>query len=264
MPGIEHLIQHAVPFALVVFRLAGLFVMAPILASTMIHGRLKVLLAVMLAAALYPTVPLDRFVPVDFDLFTLLPLVVCELLIGMSMGIIASLPMVSLEMSGVIMGQQVGFGLARVYNPELEYEADMLGQILFYLGAGAFLAMGGLETLFAALARTFARVPVGGMGGMTAGELPLELFVGVLASGFEVAMRVAAPVTGIVLLLVIVFGVMSKTMPQLNVMAVGFTAKIMGALALTAFSVYAIHAAASQEIDRVVGLIVSWTESLGT
>lgn len=261
MPGIEHLIQHAVPFALVVFRLAGLFVMAPILASTMIHGRLKVLLAVMLAAALYPTVPLDRFVPVDFDLFTLLPMVVCELLIGMSMGIIASLPLVSLEMSGVIMGQQVGFGLARVYNPELEYEADMLGQILFYLGAGAFLAMGGLETLFVSLARTFARVPVGGMG---VGNIPLKLFVGVLASGFEVAMRVAAPVTGIVLLLVIVFGVMSKTMPQLNVMAVGFTAKIMAALALTAFSAYAIHAAAAQEIDRVVGLIVGWTESLGT
>lgn len=261
MPGIEHLIQHAVPFALVVFRLAGLFVMAPILASTMIHGRLKALLAVMLAAALYPTIPLDRFVPVPLDLITLLPMVICEALIGMSMGIIATLPMVSLEMSGVIMGQQVGFGLARVYNPELEYEADMLGQILFYLGAGAFLAMGGLETLFLALARTFARVPV---GGMSTQELPIELFTGVLASGFEVAMRVAAPVTGAVFLLVIVFGLMGKTMPQLNIMAVGFTAKIMAALAVTAFSVYAIHAAAADELDRVVRLIVGWTESLGT
>lgn len=260
MPGIEHLIQHAVPFLLVVFRIAGLFIMAPILASTMIHGRMKALLAVMLAAALYPTVPLDRFVPAPLDLFTLIPMVVCEALIGMSMGIIATLPMVSLEMAGVIMGQQVGFGLARVYNPELEYEADMLGQILFYLGAGAFLAMGGLETLFLALARTFARVPV---GGMSVGRLPIDLFTGVLASGFEVAMRVAAPVTGAVFLLVIVFGLMGKTMPQLNIMAVGFTAKILAALAVTAFSVYAIHAAAADELDRVVSLIVDWTESLG-
>lgn len=260
MIGIEAMLSHVVPFVLVVFRLAGLFVGAPLLSSASVPHRAKALLLIMLSAAIYPLLP-PITPPEGIDILTLLPLVVREMLIGLAIGVIAGVPLAMLEMSGVVMGQQVGFGLAKVYNPELDFEADVIGQMLFSIGAAFFVTAGGLETLLTTVAATFERLPV---GGLSPWELPVGLLSGVIGSGIELAMRVAAPVTAIVLLLVILFGVIGKTMPQLNVMTVGFTLKILAFLAIAGASVYSIEAVAGDEISRVLGLVRDWANSLGS
>ncbi len=260
MRGYEALLQHAIPFALVIFRLAGLFLFAPLLSSAMIPAKVRALLTVMIAAAMYPMLPAFAPARLDVSVYELLPMIVGEALVGAVVGIIATIPLASLELAGVMAGQQVGFGLARVYNPELETDADLFGQILFYLGAGAFIAMNGIETMFRAVASTFARVPVGGIG---SGDVPLKMFLGVLTSGFELGLRVAAPVSGIVLLLVIAFAAIGKTMPQLNIMSVGFTVKILAALAITAAAAHSISAAAGDEVSAALDKVVGWADSLG-
>lgn len=260
MPHFESAIANAIPFLLVLFRLAGMFIFTPLLSSSMLPRQLKALLVMMLAAAIFPTVPARVVSGESMDMITLVPMMVREGIIGLTMGVLASVPLVSLEMSGVIMGQQMGFGLARVYNPEMEFDADLLGQLFFYIGAGAFIAMGGLETLFITLGNTFTRVPI---GTVTGHDVPLQTLVATLTSGFELAMRVASPVAGMIMLLVIVFGVTSKTMPQLNVMSVGFTLKILAGIGIAAFSIYAIATAAGEEIQNSLKLIVDWADQLG-
>ncbi|MCC6969250.1 MAG: flagellar biosynthetic protein FliR [Phycisphaerales bacterium] len=257
MPSLEPILPHLVPFVLVAFRLGGMFLLAPMLTSAMIPPRFKVLLVIAMAGSLYPTLP---FSPApEVDLFSLLPMVVCELAIGFVMGLIAAVPLAAMEMAGVVAGQQVGFGLARVYNPELEADTDILGQLLFYLAIGAFVALNGMETLFVSLADTFHRVPPGGMLAITP---PLDLLLGVIMSGFELAMRVAAPVTGITLLLVVALGVVGKTMPQLNIMAVGFTLKIVGAISILAAATHVISAVAGDEVRDVLSRITQWAPSV--
>src|SRR4051812_33551431 len=188
------LLAHLVPYTLVMFRLAGVFVMAHLLTNVMIPAKYKALLVAMLAAAIYPIVQPRLMIPSSMDLFGLVPLIVGESLIGLAMGAIAAIPLMSLEMSGVLMGQSMGLGLARVYNPEADADADVLGQFLYYVGGGIFVALGGLERLVGGIIESFSRVP---LGGFAAGRAPLELFTATLASGFELAIRVAAPVTGI-------------------------------------------------------------------
>src|SRR5882724_6848864 len=211
---IQPLLDHAIPWMLVMFRLAGVFFMAPVLTSVNIPRVYKALLIIMLSAAVYPIVRPTLTGPIRIDLWGLVPLIVGESLIGLAMGAVAAIPLMSLEMSGVMMGQSMGMGLARVYNPEADFDADVIGQFLYYIGAGIFIAMGGLELLMGGIIESFRHVP---LGGFSAQRAPLDLLAGTLASGFELAIRVAAPVTGIVLLLVIVFGVVGKTMPQVNI-----------------------------------------------
>lgn len=57
MPQFQSAISNAVPFLLVLFRLAGMFIFTPLLSSSMFPRQLKVLLVMMLAAALFPMVP---------------------------------------------------------------------------------------------------------------------------------------------------------------------------------------------------------------
>jgi flagellar biosynthetic protein FliR len=105
--------------------------------------------------------------------------------------------------------------------------------MLMYLGLGVFVSLGGLEALYLSLASTFERVPPGGFG---LGMLPLDAIVGVVASGFELAIRVAAPAVCIIVLIMIAMGFVMKSMPQINVLSIGFTVKIIGGLLMVTLS----------------------------
>lgn len=259
MAGFESIMPHAVPFTLVTFRLLGLFLAAPALSSTVVPARYKSFLALMMAAAIYPSVTL-RIDPLvapsgDLDLLSLVPMVLLESCLGFVVGIVASTPLMALEMSGVMMGHQMGLGLARAYNPEADYDADVLGQLLFYIAAGVFFAVGGLEQLWRGVMDSFATVPV---AGFHAHETPVKLLVGVLGASFDLALRVSAPVSGIILLLVIVFGAIGKTIPQVNIMSVGFTVKILAGVGVAAASVYAVRAACGDTIEETLRQVGVW------
>jgi len=258
-PDISPLLAHVVPYTLVMFRIAGVFIMAPLLTSVVVPARYKALLILMLSAAVYPLVNQGLAIPAGVDLLGLVPLIVGESLIGFAIGGIAAIPLLSLEIGGVLMGQSMGFGLARVYNPEADFDTDILGQLLFYVGAGIFVAFGGLELLVGGVIRSFSHVPI---GGFRAAMTPLDLLVNVMSSGFELAIRVAAPVTAIVLLLVIVFGVVGKTMPQINIMSVGFAIKILAGLTMLAMAIYAMRDAIGDEASGGVDRVLAWVSSL--
>jgi flagellar biosynthesis protein FliR len=142
-----------------------------------------------------------------------------------------------------------------VYNPDTATDTDVLGQVLMYVALASFLAMGGMEALFIALLSTFERLPV---GSFQIALLPLDTVVGVLSSGMELGVRVAAPVVAIVFLLMIAMGFVMKTMPQINILSVGFTVKILFGLGMCAVAVGSMHQAVQGEIDRVLRLVLEW------
>lgn len=253
----EPLLQHVVPYLLVAFRLAGLFVMGPLLAGVAIPGRVKAVLVMMFAAAVYPMTPARPLAPESLDLVMLAPLVFSEALVGLVIGAIAALPMLAMDMAGVVTGQQMGFGLAKVYNPEIDADADVIGQLLFYLAMSVFLAMGGLEAVFGQLLRSFDTIPPGaaGVDGPT-----LALLVDTISAGFSMAMRVSAPALGTVFLVTVLFGVLTKTIPQINTMTVGFTVKILAALVLLAASLQGVAIVAGDHIGDTFAAISAWVE----
>jgi flagellar biosynthesis protein FliR len=259
VPSIEPLLEHVAPFALVVSRIAGLFVLAPLLANRLLPRRFRALLAVMFAAAIYPALPVVWHTAPDLQLVELAPLLVSELLIGLSIGFLASLPILALDMAGYMMGHQMGLGLARVYNPEFGEETDIVGQLLMFIGIAIFIAIGGLEALFLALLTTFERIPLGAFG---MDHLPMEIVVGILGSAFELVLRVAAPVLCIIMLLMVAMGFVMKTMPQINILSVGFPLKILLGLLMLILGLVAIQQAATDEIADALSIILHWTRNL--
>lgn len=259
MSGLEPILAHVVPFALVMARLAGLVVAAPIVSNVGVPMRARALVAVTLAVAVYPTVPHADMDPGQTGWMDLVPMLVGETLIGAAIGLIAATPLLMMEMAGVTGGQMMGLGLARVYNPEMDTDMDVMGQLMFMAAAACFVSVGGLEWLFRCLASTFAHVPAGGIG---LSEAPLDLLVGIVTSGAEVALRVSSPIVAMVLLLIVAIGFLGKTMPQLNVMSIGFILKVMGGLSALALSTTAMHAAVGDEIVRVLRVVADWVSGL--
>ncbi len=258
MRGIEPLLAHVVPFAFVVARMTGLFIFAPMLSSISIPFQAKALLSVIMAAAVYPAVPM-HFASAPLDLVGMVPVLVSELLIGLCVGVIAAVPIMMIQMGGNVAGFQMGLSMATVYNPDMNSNSDVIGESLFYLGFAVFLAIGGLEATYAALLATFEHVPV---GAMARSSVPLDTYVGLANSGFEMALRVSGPAMAMVFLVMVAMGFVTKTMPQINVMSIGFAIKIVVGLLAMAISIQVIANVASDETMRVLTILNDWVRGL--
>lgn len=257
MTIVDLILLHVTPFALVLARIGGIFIFAPALGSPIIPAQVKALIVAGLTFVVYPSVAAPM--PGTIDLIALIPMMLGETLIGLSIGLIVAIPVMSVQMGGLLIGQQMGLGLGTVYNPAIDADGDVVGQVLFYLALAIFMALGGMELLHAALLRTFDHVP---LGAFAAGQAPLELLTGVVASGYALAIRVAAPVLCIIMLETISTGVLMKTVPQLNVLTFGFPIKIIAAATMLIASLPFIDQAVRGETIDVIDQVFLWIRGL--
>ena len=261
----DDLVRHVVPFLLVFCRLSGVMLAAPLLAGTVIPGKARVLLVVALAAAVYPTLlPTLRGSGMDTrtmtDVLTLGVAVASEVMLGFLVGLVAMLPVAAVQLSGAMMSLQIGFSLGSIVNPALETESEPLGELLTHVAIAAFLAMGGVEMVFLACANTFTHVPLAGFG---PGLAPLELLTSTLGAGFDLALRVSLPLMGLILMETVAVAFVSKTMPQMNILSIGFAVKIFLGLGALVAGLRAIDHAIGEHVREVGRSVLEWSAAVG-
>lgn len=259
--SIEPLLPHAIPFLVVLARIGGLMLVAPLLSSSSIPRQVKLLLLVSLTACVYPALPIDTtHIPLAQDLYTLAPLIVCELAVGFAIGLMAIMPLVSVQIGGLMMGQQMGLGIAALSDPTSEVTGDALARTFYLLVLTAFIVAGGLELMVGALLETFARVPLGAyrldMG-------TVDLLGALLTASFEVALRVSMPIVIVIFLENIVVGFLMRTIPGLNIMNFGFPLRILLGIGAVIGTLVFVRAVSTADIDRVSDAIMHWVENLG-
>jgi len=65
----------------------------------------------------------------------------------------------------------------------------------------------------------------------------VDMVVGLLGVVFDMAIRIAAPMLCIIFLESVAMGFISRTVPQMNILSVGFIVRILGGLAMLAVGV---------------------------
>jgi flagellar biosynthetic protein FliR len=249
-----------VPFLFSLSRVAGIFLFTPLLTSVAVPRTFMALFAFTLTLAIFPSVPQATFLAAPpADLGSLAFIMFSELLIGVTIGLIAMLPIFAMQMGGFLMGYQMGLGLAQAFNPEMEGSSDVISQMMFILGITVYVAAGGIDLVFLSLLTTFDRIPI---GAFAIDHIPIELFLHLLSSGFELAIRLAAPVMGAIMLSLISMGFVMKTMPQINILSVGFAAKIMSGIAIMAIALGTIDSVLRDETMAALNELLIWADSL--
>ena len=246
---------------LVLFRMTGIFVFSPIFSNQAIPPRIKILFSVALSLSVFPlllaTKPLIWFMPTGsltaaLDLWSLVPFVANELLIGTLIGFAAMIPLAGMQLGGRIASQQMGLGLAEVFSPG-ETDSGITSQLFNLVGLAVFLIAGGHRVLFRVLVGSFDRVPLG--GSMAAGDV-LELVVGLLQTAFELGVRVAAPLLCLTFLQTVAMGFIARTVPQLNILSVGFVVRILLGTVILIGSVAAAGYAFTQTMGNALDSLV--------
>lgn len=243
------ILDHLPAWLLVLFRLTGIFLLAPMFGSQAIPRMVKVFLVLGLSLCVYPMLigkghvaagSLGSVVDGGLSLWMLGALVAIELMMGYVIGYAASLPLIGMQIGGQVIDQQMGVAAGGVFNPDLDAEAGVVGQLLFLTGLTIFLFIGGHHVLLMTLVGSFERVPIGQFGFLDgsagpAGEVPTietaVLFIrGLLTTIFEMALRIAAPLLCILFLLRVAMGFIGRTVPQMNILSVGFIFYILAGL----------------------------------
>ena len=205
-------------FVLVVVRLAGMMLFAPLFGSSRIPRRVKALLVIILAFGV--TGGLDLPTELPPSTWELTAAIGGEMAFGLAMGMILSLVFIAAQWAGEMIGQQMGLNLGTVFDPQFGGQGSVLGDMYFMLTLVVFLAVGGHRSMLEGVRDSFEHLPL-----MTVAvdRTLFDTLTGLLGGATVLAVRLAAPMLVTMLIVDLVLGLIGKTMPQMNVMSAGLT-----------------------------------------
>jgi flagellar biosynthetic protein FliR len=218
-------------FILVMGRVGPLFVLAPLFGLKMIPMRARAMCALALGIGLSPVALGDAAVPDGLPAYV--ELLAKEMLVGFAFAFAVGALLAALQVAGAYLDLLLGFSYGGLVDPISGVQTTVLSTLYAMVGTAVFVAIGGEVFVIQGLARTYDTVPLTEMPNLGA------LLQGVdtaFVSIFSSALEVVAPVVIAVTLTDAAFGLVSRVVPQLNVFAVGFSAKIAVGLIVLAAS----------------------------
>jgi flagellar biosynthesis protein FliR len=226
--------QQVAGFILVLARISPLFVLAPLFSSKMLPARARGIVAVGLTLGIMPiAVHAGDGQHIPMDVLPLAGLIVKEILVGMGFSFALAALFAAVQVAGSILDTLIGFSFGALVDPITGTNGGVLNQLYALIGVMIFVVINGDAWVIQGLARSYEQVPLTAtpeIGSLVQGVQ--VAFSGIFASAIEVC----APVMLAVLLCDVAFGLVSKVMPQLNVFAVGFPAKVIVGLVLVGAS----------------------------
>lgn len=217
---------------LVLIRIGGLMVFAPVFSSAAIPMRVKAVLVLSIAFLVAPVAAGMPHAHIELGAMAVLG----ELSVGLAFGLMLSLLFEALTFAGQVMGFQFSFSLVNLLDPNSPVQTPLLGQMFGLLGMLTVIAAGLDRLLLAALLRTFATAPV---GTVSFGQKTALAIVPMAGGIFSAALQLSAPVLAATLVAESVVALAGKLAPQLPVMAIDVPVKtllgyvvLIGSLAL--------------------------------
>src|SRR3954452_2631844 len=218
--------QQVAAFFLVLARLSPLLILAPLFSSKMIPGRVRSVVAVGLAVGLMPVV---KHGVIDLDPLGFGALLIKEIIVGLAYAYALAAMFAGLQAAGSLLDTLIGFSFGSLVDPVTGTQSTVLAQMYSLFGVAILIAIGGDAWIIKGLGRSYDAVPLletPAIGSMVQG---VEVaFSGILVSAF----MIGAPVIVALIITDAAFGVVSRVVPQMNVFAVGFPAKMLVRLTL--------------------------------
>jgi flagellar biosynthetic protein FliR len=205
---------------LVGVRLSGLMVFAPIFSSQAIAVRVKAVFLLVMSILLAPVVAAFPSAHAEVGLGP----IAGELAVGLLFGFLLSLLAEMLSFAGQVLGFQFSFSLVNLLDPNSSIQTPLLGELFTLFGTLALIAAGLDRVLIAALIRSFAAAPV---GGVLIGSHTALAVVGMAGGIFAAALQLSAPVLAATLLIEVAIALLGKLSPQLPVLAITIPVKTM-------------------------------------
>ena len=240
-----------VVFTLVLARVAGLFVGAPMFSRTTIPPRFRWLLTAGVAASVLPAAD-PAMAPRAID--GVIVGMIGEFAVGMAIGLLARFLLAAFQLAGAIVSFQMGFAVANAFDPDSGRSTPILSTLHLQLVSVLFLLLDGHHILIRGLASSYESFP---LGGPIASDVLAQTMFASTRSMYELGARVAGPVSGLMLLINATVGFLNRVVPQLSIFSIGFPMTVLSGLVAVTLSIpevvsFFMHALESFRSDLAV------------
>ncbi len=219
-------IEQIITWLLVFCRTTGIFSVAPVFGNIHVPIHTRVGFAACLAFIFTPLVSAGYAAP-PTDIIGLTFAIVRETAVGLAIGFVGMLLFMVIQSAAELIDLQMGLGFASLVDPNNQH-ASVVGQFYHIVATLIFLCVNAHHLLLQGLADSFSVVP---LGQMTFNPGATGNIVLMFNQMFVAAIKIGGPIIGVILLTDVALGILARTVPQLNVLVVGFPAKIFVGLA---------------------------------
>ena len=216
-------------FFMVLMRISTMLMFMPIFGDKVVPGNVKILLSITFSAVLFPLLRETGAIHVqDAEVWSqstgkLVMVLISEIMVGLSVGFASQLIFHAIHAAGDFMAQFMGLSMATQYDAHAESQTMVVSQLMGALAMLTFLAIDGHHLLLRAVVETFHSIP---QGHGTMGEAYRTNLVKLVGNVLFYGVQLSAPMSACMLLVNMVYGILGKTLPQLNILTLSMSSGV--------------------------------------
>ncbi len=215
-------------FLAVLVRIVGAVSTAPVFNSRSVPARVRLFLACSVALLVVGTM---EYEPLPYTTtFGFTAILLKELVVGLSIGIMSSVAMAMINMAGQFIDREVGFSMASTFDQVNGGMSTITADLYSYLVMLIMVLSGMHYYIITTLVDSFQVIPIG--GALWDGDAIYILVLDLLRDYFIISIRICMPIFLAETLLNVVLGILAKASPQLSMFSIGMQLKVFVGLAV--------------------------------
>jgi flagellar biosynthetic protein FliR len=223
-------------YVLVVLRCGCVVLFAPFFSSEVFPGKIRIYFVLAFPLLFLGAASRTAQVPREMDMLQLALLAGQEFFLGMAISYLGTLIFTGLQFAGEVAGQQIGFSMASVMDPQSGIEVPMLGFININIGIMLFIVANLHLVNIHIVMQSYEWVGIGAFLPAFNLENPILAMGYVQATSLiRLGLQMSGPVILVMLLTSVVEGFITKTMPQMNIQVFGMPVKVAVGMAALIF-----------------------------
>jgi len=217
---------YIVGFILLFFRFGALFMAVPIFSHKNIPMNIKASMAFFFTIVFYSAMPP---LAIAITVPTIILAILSELFFGLAIGIVLQLAYNVITFAGGQISFMMGFSMASAIDPQSGVSMPIISQFLSLMGLMILLEIDLHHWMLLYIDGSLASIP---LGGFLMTEDLFNYIIHAASNMFVVGFMIAFPIIALSWLADVIFGMLMKTMPQFNLLVIGFPIKIMVSFAV--------------------------------
>ncbi len=219
----------------------------PVINSKQAPIQVRIGLAFATTLLLFPL--MAKYSPkIDFTLIQFAIIIIKEVLIGLLLGLVSLLIFTAVSFGGTIIGYQMGFAAANIFDPQTTQQLSIMSQFSNIIAFLIFLTLNLHHIFFQVIVDSYILLPPGSLN-LSGQAVPL--LINLAGHMFALSVTLSAPVLALLLISNLVLGILARVFPQLNVFLLSFPMNIGISLLVIGLTLHILPFMLSQEFDAM-------------
>jgi flagellar biosynthesis protein FliR len=204
---------------MVFLRASSMLAIFPVFSARGFPVQIRLALGALLSAMVAVTLPAAVLAP---DFLGVLGQMAVEIGVGLLLGFGCQIVFFILEVAGAIVAVEMGVQTPPALNPLSNTQMTAPATMLYYLGALLWLCLDMHHGMIICFVKTYQLVPIGVAHLQSA---LMEEFISRTGAMFGLALQMAAPLLAVSFVISLVFSLLGRAVPQMNVFAESFAVR---------------------------------------